>query len=202
MTIQDIPPYNQPPCHPSNPRSANTSATIYFTMRPKLSRSYVVPAIFLNPIIFLLSLNTILSRVLPAIVVDAAVQPPPFSKFGPSAEHPHLDIHASESLCWGYAVLIVCVQLVAFGRVSGHREEEKQRISTKRVRVHMDRVCQGSRNIKLKNGHGSLQNGNTKPNEVNSKHGDDSSCGQSDLGVWHLEGSEGYSGTTEPEILL
>ena len=91
-------------------------------MHPAISKSYIVPAVFLNPVIFLLSLNTILSRVLLPVTVDATEQSPPYSSFGPSAEHPHLNIHTSEKLCWSYTVLIVCVQLAAFGKVSEYRE--------------------------------------------------------------------------------
>ncbi len=101
-------------------------------MHPAISKSYILPAILLNPILFLMSLNTILSRVLPPIIVDAAKQPPPYSTFGPSAQHPHLNIHSSEKLCWSYTFLIVCAQLAAFGRVSECREESKVKVRIKR----------------------------------------------------------------------
>lgn len=89
--------------------------------------SYLLPAIFLNPVLFLHSLNTILSRILPPIVVSATAQPPPYSDRGPSACHPHLDIHSSESFCWSYTIVMVCAQLMAFGRVSQCREEGRER---------------------------------------------------------------------------
>ena len=101
-------------------------------MYPAISKSYLVPAVFLNPVMFLLVLNTILSRVLPPVTVDAAEQPPPYSTFGPSAQHPHLNIHTSEKLCWSYTFLIVCVQLAAFGKVSECREESKAKARMKR----------------------------------------------------------------------
>ena len=104
-------------------------------MHPAISKSYIVPAVFLNPVMFLLSLNTILSRVLPPVTVDAAEQPPPYYTFGPSAEHPHLNIHTSEKLCWSYTVLIVCVQLAAFGKVSECREESKAKARMERERI-------------------------------------------------------------------
>ena len=102
------------------------------TMHPAITKSYIVPAVFLNPVLFLLSLNTILSRVLPPVIVDAAEQPPPYSTFGPSAQHPHLNIHASEKLCWSYTFLIVCVQLAAFGKVSQCRDESEAKAKMKR----------------------------------------------------------------------
>lgn len=91
-------------------------------MHPSISKSYIVPAIFLNPVLLLMSINTILSRCLPPIITDAAKQPPPYFTFGPSAQHPHLNVHASEKLCWSYTFVIVCVQLAAFGRVRECRE--------------------------------------------------------------------------------
>ena len=109
-------------------------------MRPAISKSYIVPAIFLNPVLFLISLNTLLSRVLPPIIMDAAKQPPPYSTFGPSAQHPHLNIHASEKLCWSYTFLIVCAQLAAFGKISEGREEGKvdARMKKERIKAEAD----------------------------------------------------------------
>ena len=96
-------------------------------MHPALSKNYIVPGLLLNPILFLWSVNTILSRLLPPIVVNAAVQPLPFYPLGPSAEHPHLDIHSSERICWSYTAFIVCANLAAFGRVNERRQEAKER---------------------------------------------------------------------------
>ena len=105
------------------------------TMHPAISKSYIVPAVFLNPVLFLLSLNITLSRVLPPVNVDAAEQSSPQFTFGPSAQHPHLNIHTSETLCWSYTFLIVCVQLAAFGKVSECREESKAKARTKREHI-------------------------------------------------------------------
>lgn len=104
-------------------------------MHPSLSTSYILPAILLNPVLFLHSLNTILSRLLPPIVVASPTQPPPYSKLGPSANHPHLDIHASETLCWCYTVLIMIVQMIAFGRISDLREKRRESKRTKETRI-------------------------------------------------------------------
>ena len=104
-------------------------------MHPALSTNYVVPGLLLNPVLLLWSINTILSRLLPPLLVNAAIQPPPYYPLGPSAEHPHIDIHASESFCWSYTVIIVCANLVAFGRVSGRREEGKKQMRLKKERA-------------------------------------------------------------------
>ena len=104
-------------------------------MHPALQRNYLVPGLLLNPILFLWSVNTILSRLLPPIVVNAAVQPPPFYPLGPSAEHPHIDIHSSERICWSYTAFIVCANLAAFGRVNGRRQEARERTRLRKERA-------------------------------------------------------------------
>ena len=116
-------------------------------MHPTLSKNYLVPGLLLNPILFLWSVNTILSRLLPPIVVNAAVQPPPFYPLGPSAEHPHLDIHSSERICWSYTAFIVCANLAAFGRVNGRRQEAKER-----ARLRKERARKTLIEMKLVNG--------------------------------------------------
>lgn len=100
-------------------------------MHNLIKTSYLLPAIFLNPVLFLHSLNTILSRILPPIVASATTQPPPYSTLGPSACHPHLNMHSSESFCWSYTIVMVCAQLMAFGRVSQCREEGRERTRIK-----------------------------------------------------------------------
>ena len=107
-------------------------STYNLTMHPALSTNYVVPGLLLNPVLLLWSINTILSRCLPPLLVDAATHSPPYYTFGPSAEHPHINVHASESLCWSYTAFIVCANLAAFGRVSGRREESKERARLKK----------------------------------------------------------------------
>ena len=96
-----------------------------------IATSYLLPAIFLNPILFLHSLNTILSRILPPINIFEAVQHPPFSTLGPSAFFPHLDVHSSDRFCWSYTILMVCAQLFAYDRISQCREEGRRRLRLK-----------------------------------------------------------------------
>ena len=98
-----------------------------------LSRSYVIPALFLNPILFLHSVNAILSRILdPIFIHNVAVQPAPYTVKGPSAQHPHLDIHASDQLCWSYTLVMVGVQLIAFSGIQTRRERWKEAIKCKK----------------------------------------------------------------------
>lgn len=176
-------------------------------MHPSVSTSYIVPAILLNPVLFLMSINTILSRILPPIWVDAAVQPPPYTMLGPSPEHPHLDIHESDCLCWGYTILIVCAQLVAFGRVSGRREEGKVRA---RAKARKQRDMAGVTSMENK----TLKDVVKKPRQINdlAKHGDtntgedayedhDESDLESDLASSSNDGSDVYTESTDSEVI-
>lgn len=95
----------------------------FHEMRILLSANYVVPAVLLNPILFLHSVNALLSRLLPPISVDAPIQPSPYYPLGPSGEHPHLNMHTNDNLCWSYTIVMVFAQLVAFGRISRQRQE-------------------------------------------------------------------------------
>jgi len=87
----------------------------HLTMHPILSTSYLVPGLLLNPVLFLWNLNTLLSRLFPPIIADAAIQLAPYNARGPLVEHPHFDIHSSESLCWSHMAFIVCAKVAAFG---------------------------------------------------------------------------------------
>lgn len=78
----------------------------------------ILPSIFLNPVLFLHSLNTILTKLLP-----------PLNGYDGNSAQPHLDIHASESLCWGYTALIVWAQVAAFLRIDRLRAE-RERVRT------------------------------------------------------------------------
>ncbi|KAI9715589.1 MAG: hypothetical protein M1812_005893 [Candelaria pacifica] len=128
---------------------------------PPLSSTYLLPALFLNPVLFLHGVNTILSRALPPIPSDFPT--PPLSNWGPEATLPHLDLHASDNLCWSYTVFIVGVQLVAFGRVSQRREGIRERKEELRLRKEAERMkINGggeSENRKALNG---IANGNGK----------------------------------------
>ncbi|KAL8657765.1 MAG: hypothetical protein Q9226_001581 [Calogaya cf. arnoldii] len=123
-------------------------------MHPALSTSYLLPAIFLNPVLFLHGLNTILSRIIPPILeVRMPVQPPPYSTFGPSASHPHLDVHASDNLCWSYTVVMICAQLMAFGRVHRLREQGKEERRLKKARAEAVQSTARSKNVSLSPSH-------------------------------------------------
>lgn len=122
-------------------------------MHPALSTSYLLPAVFLNPVLFLHGLNTILSRIIPPVVVSGTAQPPPYSTFGPSANYPHLDLHASDNLCWSYTVVMICAQLMAFGRVHRLREESKEKRRLKKEHAEAGKTASSGTSIVQTNGH-------------------------------------------------
>ncbi|KAL8673272.1 MAG: hypothetical protein Q9168_002310 [Polycauliona sp. 1 TL-2023] len=180
-------------------------------MHPALSTSYLLPAIFLNPVLFLHGLNTILSRIIPPILeVKMPVQPPPYSTFGPSSNHPHLDVHASDNLCWSYTMVMICAQLMAFGRVHRLREEGKEQRRLKKARAEAMQSSARSKSVGVPNGHvkapsrknisDNTPNGNMKGGVVSSPaHGLVASNG-------HLEdvGAECYvrDSSEESEVIL
>jgi len=95
-------------------------------MHPFLSTSYIIPAIFLNPVLFLHGLNTIFSRTLPPIAVAGPIQRPPYTVYGPAAVRQHVDVQSSENLCWGYTIIMIFAQLLAYGQISQHRVERRE----------------------------------------------------------------------------
>ena len=182
-------------------RLPRSPATKNLNMHPSISRSYVIPAIFLNPVLLLMSINTVLSRVLPPIMVDAVVQPPPYSTFGPSAKHPHLDVHASESLCWSYTIFIVCAQLLAFGGVSARREEQKQRTMSTRKHGRLVTGCKENGRPKYQNSCVRTETGPV-PNLSMAEQERYFSWARFDFYTRNLEASDESSRTSDSEIIL
>ena len=174
-------------------------------MHRALSKNYIVPGLLLNPILFLWSVNTILSRLLPPIVVNAAAQPPPFYPLGPSAEHPHLDIHSSERICWSYTAFIVCANLAAFGRVNGRRQEAKERTRLRKERARKTFIEVKLLNSEVKDVNGPLILANRA---MRHQGREDSATFQSDQAQLYTEGSDTErsgpenSETTDSETLL
>ena len=95
-------------------------------MHPSLSTSYIIPAIILNPVLFLHGLNTIFSRTLPPIAVVGPIQRSPYTMYGPAAVRQHVDVQSSENLCWGYTVIMIVEQLLAYGQVNQRRVERRE----------------------------------------------------------------------------
>lgn len=115
-----------------------------------LSMSIILPAIFLNPVLFLHSLNFILALMLPPVAAQCTgPPPPPYTPTGPSAEHPHLNIHESDGLCWSYTITMVAIQLVVFARLA-----MQQSVATEETQEEVD--------IDVRPGRRALQRGRRK----------------------------------------
>lgn len=91
-----------------------------------ITKTYLLPAILLNPVLLLHTFNTIASR-MPMTMASSSMPRQPLPTFGPAATSPFIDVHANDNLCWSYTVVMVGVQLVAFGQVSGNREAGRRR---------------------------------------------------------------------------
>lgn len=94
-------------------------------MPTSFALTYLLPAIVLNPLVVLHSLNTFASHFIPSAMAIAVSRSPHkcFEVLGPPGNHdPYLDIHASDQLCWSYTAVMVVLQVLAYRRVSDNRE--------------------------------------------------------------------------------
>jgi hypothetical protein len=93
---------------------------------PSLASTYLIPALFLNPAFILHLINTFVSHMVPPPSTVSHSPIPVFEKLGPvPGATLYMDMHADDQLCWKYTALMVVVQLVAFGKVSGNRGQRK-----------------------------------------------------------------------------
>jgi hypothetical protein len=93
---------------------------------PSLSSTYLIPAIILNPALILHLINTFHSHMMPPPTTISYSAHPIIEGFGPlPGSTPYMDMHADDTLCWRYTILMVFVQLLAFGRVSDNRVQKK-----------------------------------------------------------------------------
>ncbi|KAG4411063.1 hypothetical protein IFR04_015807 [Cadophora malorum] len=105
---------------------------------PTLTTTYLLPAILLNPAFVLHLFNTFVSHMMPP-PPSVSHSPHPFMEsLGPVRNaSPYLDMHADDQLCWGYTVVMVLVQVLAFGRVSDNRVQRK---SAKAAKLERERI--------------------------------------------------------------
>jgi hypothetical protein len=126
---------------------------------PSLSASYLIPAIFLNPAFVLHAINTFVSHAFPSPSA-VSVSPHPFMEsIGPlPASKPYLDMHSDENLCWSYTVIMVFVQVLAFGRVQDNRVKRKSakaaKVERERARKEKLQRMEVQRDMKNANGNG------------------------------------------------
>ena len=114
-------------------------------MWPSLTSNYLASAIFLNPVIILHSLNSLLSQVLPTQTTPALSLPSPRWPWGPPAERSYLDLHSSEKLCWSYTAVMVLTQLFAFIIVHHKRGNRKERVKERQASNHASVRREGNR---------------------------------------------------------
>ncbi|KAG9237775.1 hypothetical protein BJ875DRAFT_369284 [Amylocarpus encephaloides] len=107
---------------------------------PSISSSYLIPAIVLNPAFILHLINTFVSHCVPPPPTASRSLHPTFEKLGPlPGSTPYLDMHADDQLCWGYTVVMVIVQVLAFGRVQDNRSAKKSAKAAKIERAKKDK---------------------------------------------------------------
>lgn len=90
------------------------------------SSNYFLPAILLNPVVVLHSINTYVSYAYPS---NVALSPSPhayLSALGPDpSTQPYLDMHDRGNLRWTYTLIMVCAQLLAYLNFGTNREKKK-----------------------------------------------------------------------------
>ncbi|KAH8678840.1 hypothetical protein BGZ60DRAFT_468225 [Tricladium varicosporioides] len=105
---------------------------------PSISSTYLLPAIILNPAFILHLINTFVSHWVPPSPTVSHSPHPFMESIGPlPGSTLYLDMHESDQLCWGYTVIMVLVQVFAFGRVSDNRVRRK---SAKAARVEREKL--------------------------------------------------------------
>ena len=104
-------------------------------MPTSFTSSYLVPAVFLNPIVILHAINTYASHYIPSAMRSVATSSlfPSFEILGPPGNQaPYLDMHKDDALCWKYTALMVVVQVLAYSKVCDNREIRKLAKKAKR----------------------------------------------------------------------
>ena len=94
---------------------------------PSLSTSYLLPAIFLNPSVFLHLLNTAISHLRHAPSAPSISPHPRLEGLGPlPGSTLYFDMHANDKLCWKYTTLMVIVQILVVWKVQENRGKERE----------------------------------------------------------------------------
>ncbi|EPE25953.1 hypothetical protein GLAREA_01865 [Glarea lozoyensis ATCC 20868] len=105
---------------------------------PSISSTYLIPAIILNPAFILHLINTFVSYYIPSPPTASRSPHPTFEKLGPlPGSTPYMDMHADDQLCWSYTILMVIVQVLAFGKVSDNRTARK---TAKLAKIEREKV--------------------------------------------------------------
>jgi hypothetical protein len=96
-----------------------------------LSSTYLIPAVLLNPVVILHGFNTFCSHFVSTALPSATSNHQWLENLGPvSAARPYFDVHNNDQLCWGYALLMVAVQILGYFKVNDTRVRKKSARAT------------------------------------------------------------------------
>jgi hypothetical protein len=91
-----------------------------------ISSTYLIPAVLLNPVVILHGFNTFCSHFISITLPSTTSNHQWLQNLGPaSAPGPYFDVHNNDQLCWGYTLLMVVVQILAYGKVNDTRVRKK-----------------------------------------------------------------------------
>lgn len=90
------------------------------------SSTYLIPAVLLNPVVIVHGFNTLCSHFVSTTLPSSTSNHQWLENLGPAAAlGPYFDVHDNEQLCWGYTLLMVVVQILAYGKVNDTRVRKK-----------------------------------------------------------------------------
>jgi hypothetical protein len=91
-----------------------------------ISSTYLIPAVLLNPVVIVHGFNTFCSHFISTTLASTTSNHQWLQNLGPaSAPGPYFDVHKNDQLCWGYTLLMVVVQILAYGKVNDTRVRKK-----------------------------------------------------------------------------
>jgi hypothetical protein len=148
---------------------------LFAIMPTSLTSTYLLPAVLLNPIVILHGLNTFLYHWIPSAHALSASKHQWLENLGPTRGNslPYFDIHDNEHLCWGYTLLMVAVQVLAYGTVNDNRVRRKSARAAakaereKKIALEAERKVSKQAAAMTMNGHGTGLDGTLETcNEV------------------------------------
>lgn len=132
-------------------------------MPTSLTSNYLLPAVLFNPVVILHGFNTICSHMTPTAHVVSTSNYQWLENLGPSvASGPYFDVHSNEQLCWGYTILMVLVQVLAYGTVNDNRDQRKiakaaaKAERERKIAMEKERMLPKLPEAESMNGHGAI----------------------------------------------
>jgi hypothetical protein len=132
---------------------------LHDNMPSSLTSTYLLPAILLNPAVILHGFNTFMYHQMPNPPVGTSTNQW-LERLGPAGSAGHyFDVHDNDQLCWWYTILMVVVQIFAYGQVNDTRVRKKSAIAAKKAdRERLDKLRDEKRkseslSVPVPNGH-------------------------------------------------